>query len=57
MGDIAQIDNKALNHANNGLTIAAARFSADGWRGHAHVSLIEGERSELATKAADLLGD
>ncbi len=52
-GDIYQIDNPYVDSANSGLTYAVDRF-----KGHAiaaHVTLTQGERSELAELAANIL--
>jgi PhoH-like ATPase len=52
-GDIYQIDNPYVDSANSGLTYAVERF-----KGHpiaAHVTLTQGERSELAELAANIL--
>lgn len=53
LGDVEQIDNKLLNFTNNGLVITADRFF--GKHLAAHITLTQGERSELATMAAELL--
>jgi PhoH-like ATPase len=53
LGDVDQIDNKVLNLLNNGLVITASRFRGKNLAGH--VSLTQGERSELATMASELL--
>lgn len=52
-GDIEQIDNVHVDAFTNGLTYAVERF-----KGHAiagHVTLIKGERSQLATLASQIL--
>lgn len=52
-GDVYQIDNPYVDSANSGLTYAVERF-----KGHpiaAHVTLMKGERSELAELAANIL--
>lgn len=52
-GDIDQIDNPYLDSTSNGLSRAIGKL-----RGHelvAHINLIEGERSELAKLAANIL--
>ena len=53
LGDIEQIDNKDLDASNNGLTQVIERFK--GWDNFAHITLVHGERSILASKAAELL--
>lgn len=52
-GDPYQIDNPYLDSLNNGLSYVIERFRSE--RIAAHVTLQKGERSELATIAADLL--
>jgi len=52
-GDIDQIDNVHLDAYTNGLTYAAEKFKNVSIAGH--ISLIKGERSELATLAANIL--
>lgn len=52
-GDPHQIDNPYVDHASNGLTVAADRFKREKIAGH--VVLSKGERSELAELAANLL--
>ena len=52
-GDPHQIDNPYVDHASNGLSIAADRFKRQKIAGH--VVLAKGERSELAELAANLL--
>lgn len=52
-GDPYQIDNPYIDTYNNGLTYVIERFKNDPIA--AHVTLKRGERSELATKAAQLL--
>ena len=52
-GDISQIDNKNLDPMNNGLSYVIEKF-----KGHllsGHLTLTKGERSPLATAAAELL--
>lgn len=52
-GDVYQIDNPYVDSANSGLTYAVERF-----KGHpiaSHVTLMKGERSELAELAANIL--
>mgnify|MGYP001577497090 CR=1 FL=1 len=52
-GDISQIDNRALDPINNGLTYAAEKFKDSELAGH--VTFTKGERSRLATKASEIL--
>ena len=52
-GDPYQIDNPYVDTQNNGLTYVIERFKAD--KLAAHVTLKKGERSALATRAAELL--
>lgn len=52
-GDINQIDNPYLNKHSNGLSQLIKRFK--GQKFFAHISLTEGERSEVAEAAAKLL--
>jgi PhoH-like ATPase len=52
-GDPHQIDNPYVDHASNGLSVAADRFKRERIAGH--VVLAKGERSELAELAANLL--
>ncbi len=52
-GDPAQIDNPYVDAASNGLTIVAQRFRNESISGH--VTLLKGERSELAERATELL--
>jgi PhoH-like ATPase len=52
-GDPHQIDNPYVDHASNGLSVAADRFKREKIAGH--VVLSKGERSELAELAANLL--
>lgn len=49
LGDPDQIDVRGLTRTSNGLVIAASRFK--GSHLAAHVHLVKGERSELATEA------
>lgn len=53
-GDVEQIDNLGVDSTSNGLAIAVEKFKKSHLAGH--VTLYKGERSELATLAADLLG-
>lgn len=52
-GDIYQIDNPYLDSSNNGLAYAADKFKDSEIA--AHITLVKGERSELAELAALLL--
>jgi PhoH-like ATPase len=52
-GDIEQIDNVHVDAFTNGLTYAVERFKDHDIAGH--VTLIKGERSELATLASKIL--
>ncbi len=52
-GDIEQIDNPYLDSASNGLTILVSRLREAGLAGH--VTLLKGERSEVAELGARLL--
>ena len=52
-GDIEQIDNRDLDALNNGLTYTIEKFKEFDIAGH--ITLTKGERSKLATKAADIL--
>ncbi|MBI5508593.1 MAG: PhoH family protein [Deltaproteobacteria bacterium] len=52
-GDPYQIDNPYVDSTNNGLVHAVNRFKTERIAGH--VSLLKGERSELAELAANLL--
>lgn len=52
-GDVEQIDNPYIDFASNGLTHAVERLKFHGSVGH--VTLRKGERSALATLAAELL--
>lgn len=52
-GDIEQIDAKDLDAVNNGLTNVIERFKDSELSGH--VTFTKGERSRLATKAAEIL--
>ena len=53
-GDVEQIDNTYVDSLSNGLTVAIERFKEHEIAGH--VTLTKGERSELATLAAKILG-
>lgn len=52
-GDIDQIDNTHVDKYNNGLTYAIEKFKS--YPIAAHVSLLKGERSDLATLASQIL--
>jgi PhoH-like ATPase len=52
-GDPHQIDNNYLDSNSCGLIYAASRFKVSKLAGH--INLVKGERSELATEAANLL--
>jgi PhoH-like ATPase len=52
-GDPYQIDNPYVDAASNGLTVVAQRFQHEDIG--AHVTLVKGERSELAERATQLL--
>lgn len=52
-GDIEQIDNVYIDETSNGLVHAVEKFKDFDITGH--VSLLKGERSEVATIAADVL--
>jgi PhoH-like ATPase len=52
-GDIEQIDNMYVDSVSNGLTIAIEKFKSYSISGH--VTLTKGERSTLATLAAQIL--
>ncbi len=52
-GDSQQIDNPYVDATNNGLTYVVERFKDEAISGH--ISLVKGERSELAELAANLL--
>lgn len=52
-GDIEQIDSRYLDAYTNGLTHAVEKFK--NFEFSAHISLIKGERSELATVASQIL--
>ncbi|HPE69140.1 MAG TPA: PhoH family protein [Thermotogota bacterium] len=52
-GDPDQIDNPYLDKTSNGLVYLASRFMGDPLA--AHVSLLKGERSALASRAAQIL--
>ncbi|APT75392.1 PhoH family protein [Marinitoga sp. 1137] len=52
-GDPFQIDNPYLGFSSNGLTYVSSKFRESPLA--AHVYLLKGERSELASKAAEIL--
>ncbi len=52
-GDIDQIDHPYLSMLDNGLTYLASRFRGN--KLHSHITLIQGERSELAEIASNIL--
>jgi PhoH-like ATPase len=52
-GDPYQIDNPYIDSSSNGLTFVVDRFKAEPISGH--ITLIKGERSDLAELAATLL--
>jgi PhoH-like ATPase len=52
-GDIYQIDNPYVDFADNGLTHVVEKFKEFDIAGH--ITLRKGERSELATKASEIL--
>jgi PhoH-like ATPase len=52
-GDIEQLDNNDVDAVSNGLSYAVEKFKTYELSGH--ISLIKGERSELATLAAEIL--
>lgn len=52
-GDLDQIDNRDLDSTNNGLTHVIEMFKESHLSGH--VTFTKGERSRLATTAADIL--
>lgn len=53
-GDIEQIDRNDVDSVSNGLTTVVEKFKDSPIAGH--VSLVKGERSQLATIAAEILG-
>jgi PhoH-like ATPase len=52
-GDIEQIDNSLLDATSNGLTHVIEKFKDSELAGH--ITFTQGERSKLASKAADIL--
>ena len=53
LGNIAQIDTPYLTEGSSGLTYVVDRFK--GWAHSGHVTLMRGERSRLADRAAEIL--
>lgn len=53
LGDIEQIDSHYLDATNNGLTYVVESFKTSELSGH--VTLVKGERSQLATEASKIL--
>ena len=52
-GDIEQIDNSILDATSNGLTYVIEKFKESEYAGH--ITFTQGERSRLATEAAEIL--
>jgi len=52
-GDIEQIDNAYINETSNGLAYAVEKFKSSELSGH--VTLLKGERSQVATLASKIL--
>lgn len=52
-GDLDQIDNNSLDAINNGLTYCIEKFKDSPLAGH--ITFTQGERSRLATEAANIL--
>lgn len=52
-GDIEQIDNSSLDATSNGLTYVIEKFKDSDLAGH--ITFTQGERSKLASKAAEIL--
>lgn len=52
-GDVEQIDNSNVNFHDNALTYAIEKFKHSDIAGH--ITLLKGERSQLATLAAEIL--
>jgi PhoH-like ATPase len=52
-GDLDQIDNPYVDAASNGLTYIVEKFKNEPLAGH--ITLLKGERSVLAERAANLL--
>jgi len=53
LGNISQIDTPYLTEGSSGLTYVVDRFK--GWTHSGHVTLMRGERSRLADRAAEVL--
>src|SRR5438094_5415603 len=53
LGNIAQIDTPYLTEGSSGLTYVVDRFK--GWSHSGHITLLRGERSRLADRAAEIL--
>ena len=53
LGNISQIDTPYLTEGSSGLTYVVDRFK--GWNHSGHVTLLRGERSRLADRAAEVL--
>jgi PhoH-like ATPase len=53
LGNISQIDTPYLTEGSSGLTYVVDRFK--GWAHGGHVTLMRGERSRLADRAAEIL--
>jgi len=54
-GDLKQIDNPYLNERDNGLVNASEKFTYAGFKHASTIYLDKGERSRLATVAAEIL--
>ena len=52
-GDVEQIDNLYVDSSSNGLTVAVEKFKNSALT--SHITLVKGERSELATLASNCL--
>ena len=53
IGDLEQIDSPKVNEMTSGLASVVKRFK--GFKRSGHVRLVKGERSELATFAAEVM--
>jgi PhoH-like ATPase len=53
LGNISQIDTPYLTEGSSGLTYVVDRFK--GWTHSGHITLMRGERSRLADRAAEIL--
>ena len=53
LGDIERIDNAYVDETSNGLTYAVEKFKEHALGGH--VTFTKGERSAVATLAADIM--